>query len=277
MRLTFATALAVGSLLSLAACHAKSVKVQPPLPTAAPAKPSWELALDKADNAFVEAKYDVATVAYDEYLRYEPSGRCQQRDHALFRQAIINSVPEYLPHNSAKAVGLLKEVANCSGSPLRPEAQLFLRLYDNIDQLAIQREDQNRQVLQLKSQLEVLSAQLAEDAPVSLAAGDCSKEIPDRENKLKAPRVDRRDQLLFELGVYYSLTTCRLRNADKSSLALKQVDEKSPFGPPAKAMLALNGQIEKLSMDLEKQSQKAKDLSSQLDKLKEIDTKRPRR
>jgi hypothetical protein len=277
MRLTVATAIAVGSLLCLAACHTKSVKVQPPQPSALPVAKSWMLALEKADRAFAEAQYDVAATAYAEYLRDEPTGQCQQRDHALFQQAIVNSLPDYPAHSSAKTMAFLKEVGNCSSSPLKPVAQLFLGLYQSIDQLAAQKEQQNQQVLLLKSQMDALNAQLAEDAPVTLAAGDCTKEIPGKESALKTARVDRRDQILYELGVFYSSLSCKQHSIDKGNAYLKQVDERSPYGPSAKAILSLNGQIAQLSTDMEKQNQKVKDLTSQLERLKDIDTKRPRR
>jgi hypothetical protein len=191
-RQRFTTGLACFAILAVFpfSCQQKQpVAVTPPPPPPPPPPPVLTLA-QQGDNYFDAGDYGRALGAYSEYLREQPSG--PEGDRALFRLALIHALPDSDVTDGAveeqeRAVAHMRElVSRFPQSPLRPQAQLYVQLQEQI--LALRSE-----IAQSRIQVEVLSSQIAE---IKQAGGE---EVEQLRSGLKE-REQRVRQLTEELN-----------------------------------------------------------------------------
>jgi hypothetical protein len=122
-------------------------------------------------------------------------------------------------------------------------------------------------------------------APSSLDLGEASFRDGDYinaarflEDYLKTGSVtENRDAALFYLGLSRALSNNPNRNMRRAEEVLKRLIAEcpsSPFKAPAEFILELQAQVENLQVDLKEKEAKIKQLSEELQKLKEIDMQR---
>ncbi len=151
MRTKRLAAVLILATLSFTACSKRPrVAVAPP---PMPAAPAPVRALDQADRAFNETRYEEAAQAYENYLRLAPSGG--QRDHALFRLAltyVLRPTPDW-----PNATSILRQFGqDHPNSPLKPAANLILSLRAEVDQTAADAKQRDQRIRQLTTELERL-------------------------------------------------------------------------------------------------------------------------
>jgi hypothetical protein len=112
----------------------------------------------------------------------------------------------------------------------------------------------------------------------SFRAGDYIKAARSFEDYLKTDsKSENRDIALFYLGLSRALSNNANRNMRRAEDALKRLIVEFPtsqYKGPAEFILGLQAQIENLQSDLKEKELKIKQLSEELQKLKEIDMQR---
>jgi hypothetical protein len=108
--------------------------------------------------------------------------------------------------------------------------------------------------------------------------GEYGKAVQQFEEYLQAgPNMENRDFVLFHLYLSRKLMRNSGRNARQAEEALKRIVAevpKSPYGEAAEYILGLQAQIESLRLDNKEKDVKIKQLSDELQKLKDIDMQR---
>jgi hypothetical protein len=112
----------------------------------------------------------------------------------------------------------------------------------------------------------------------SFKAGDYSKAARSFEDYLKTgTKSENRDVALFYLGLSRALSNNANRNLRRAEEALKRLITEFPASPyrgPAELILGLQAQVDSLQSDLKEKEAKIKQISEELQKLKEIDMQR---
>jgi TolA-binding protein len=120
-----------------------------------------------------------------------------------------------------------------------------------------------------------------DDADRAFSAANYAKAISRYEDYLKlAPTGNQRDKALFQVGVILALPEYAQHDWDRAVSRLKQLvseHPQSPFKSAAQIILGLRGEITQLGTDKEKQDQRIRQLTSELDRLKRIDAERLRK
>jgi TolA-binding protein len=91
------------------------------------------------------------------------------------------------------------------------------------------------------------------------------------------PQSERREQALFLMALSRALADGSYRSQRQSEDALKQLISEfpeSPYRKQAEYILALKTQIERLRSDIRKRDEAVKELSEELNRLKQIDMQR---
>lgn len=123
-------------LLSLALFPWSCQRPSAPTPVAPPPPPPPNY-LELGDRSFDAADYPAAAEAYRVYLRDNSSA--PDRDRALFRLALAHALPGSPINDPPQAAALLRELQNSfPQSPFRPQADLLLRLQDEVERLRLQ-------------------------------------------------------------------------------------------------------------------------------------------
>jgi outer membrane protein assembly factor BamD (BamD/ComL family) len=134
------------SLLLTVACGNKRAANPPPPP------PNY---FQIAENAFQAGDFAAAVRAYNSFLQLHPSS--PSGDRALFRLALAQATPgssAYDPPGSAQALRRL--LAGYPQSPLRPQAELLLRLQEEVSKLRADLGKRDERVKELARELERL-------------------------------------------------------------------------------------------------------------------------
>jgi hypothetical protein len=112
----------------------------------------------------------------------------------------------------------------------------------------------------------------------SFKAGDYTKAVRFFEDCFKNGAMsENRDEALFYLGLSRALSNNAnksLRRADEALRRLIVEFPTSPYRGPAELILALQTQVDSMQSDLKEKDAKIKQLSEELQKLKEIDMQR---
>jgi len=112
----------------------------------------------------------------------------------------------------------------------------------------------------------------------SFKAGDYINAARSFEDHLKTGTIsEKRDTALFYLGLSRALSDNSNRNMRRAEEALKRLIAEypsSPYKAPAEFILELQTQVESLLLDLKEKEAKIKQISEELQKLKEIDLQR---
>jgi len=123
-------------------------------------------------------------------------------------------------------------------------------------------------------------AQEREQADHAFTAGSYDEAIQGYEKFLMAfPKGDGRGEALFRLALSYALRSNRDSDWQRARTTLKQlVDEypNSSLKPPALVILTLRSQADELSGNIKAREQAIKQLSTELERLKQIDADRGR-
>ena len=85
------------------------------------------------------------------------------------------------------------------------------------------------------------------------------------------------DQALFRLALTHALPASPVRDLPKATSLLQQLTKhfpESPWRPQAELLLGLQGEINKLRTDVSKRDEHIRDLSRELERLKQIDMRR---
>ena len=96
---------------------------------------------------------------------------------------------------------------------------------------------------------------------------------------LLSPNGDRRDEALFRLGLSYALRNNGEADWQHARNSLKQLVNDypgSPLKPPASVILNLRAQADGLAGDIKTREQAVRQLSVELERLKQIDAERGR-
>lgn len=92
-----------------------------------------------------------------------------------------------------------------------------------------------------------------------------------------APSGSRRDQALFRLGLTYALSENRGPDWQSATAAFNQLENEypqSPFRPPATLILSLRSEIDQLNSNTRERDLRIRQLSTELERLKNIDSER---
>jgi tetratricopeptide (TPR) repeat protein len=90
---------------------------------------------------------------------------------------------------------------------------------------------------------------------------------------------NNQDQALFRLALSHAFPESPVRNMPQAVSLLQQLVKRfpqSPFKPQAEYLLSLQGEAEKLRTDVSKRDDRIKELTLELEKLKQIDMQRRR-
>ena len=121
------------------------------------------------------------------------------------------------------------------------------------------------------------SPALLERADRAFSTGAYDDAIRDYEQGLRlSPPSNEREQALFRLSLAYVL---RSANPDwpRATMLLKQLVDEYPSGvlkPPAALILSLHSEFDQLAADSRTRDQRIRQLSSELDRMKQIDAQR---
>jgi len=94
------------------------------------------------------------------------------------------------------------------------------------------------------------------------------------------PPATRRDEELFQLGLNYALSENPNHDWQRATTFFTQLVTEfpdSPFRSAAELVLSLRTEVTQLNSDAEKRDQRIKQLTTELDRLKQIDAERRRR
>lgn len=146
---------ALCAVLCLTACakRSRTVALPPPPPAVAVPAPVAS-ALEQADSAFGDGRYEEAARGYEKHLIEPSSG---ERDHALFRLGLALVLRTSPAPDWPRATNLLKQLVDeHSGSPLKPAAILILSLRAELDKVAADSQQRDQRIRQLTSELDRL-------------------------------------------------------------------------------------------------------------------------
>jgi hypothetical protein len=119
-----------------------------------------------------------------------------------------------------------------------------------------------------------------EEANRAFAAGNYDEAIGLYENYLTSPSGEERDEALFRLALSYSLRAKPGPDWPRASGFLKRliIDyPDSPLKSPATLIVSLRSHADQLVRDVKAREQAMRQLSAELERLKQIDTQRRRR
>jgi hypothetical protein len=109
-------------------------------------------------------------------------------------------------------------------------------------------------------------------------AGSCDEAIQAYENlRLISPSADRTDEALFHLGLCFILRNKGESDSHRATTVLKQLVNDypgSPLKPPAVVILTLRSQANDLTGEIKARGQTVRQLSFELESLKQIDADR---
>ena len=114
---------------------------------------------------------------------------------------------------------------------------------------------------------------------IVLSAANCAKAVPTLESDLRQAGAQRA-LTLFKLAGCYGSPEYSRHNWERASGFCKQLVTQhadNPLAQMCRNLEPLWSEIAQLSSDAEKQNQKIRQLSDDLDRLKAIDSQRPRR
>jgi len=121
---------------------------------------------------------------------------------------------------------------------------------------------------------------LAEANQIFLA-GNCAEAIKAYEAYLqRQPSGDYRDEALFNLAQSYAMPGTGCTDQNKSITVLKQLIEQYPASPykiQATLLVSLQSELLQLTADAQKRERLVKELTSVIDKVKQIDADRRKR
>ena len=122
---------------------------------------------------------------------------------------------------------------------------------------------------------------LLDDADFAFYAGNYSQAMRGYESYLrKQPFGEKRDQALFRLAMTYALSANGTPEWPKITSLLKDLVDHHPNSPlraPASVILSLQSESSQLTADAQKKDVRIKQLTNELDKLKQIDAARRKR
>lgn len=117
-----------------------------------------------------------------------------------------------------------------------------------------------------------------EQADRAFTAGSCDEAIQAYENLLLiSPSGDRTDEALFHLGLCFMLRNKGESDSHRATTVLKQLVNDypgSPLKPPAVVILTLRSQANDLTGEIKARGQAMRQLSFELESLKQIDADR---
>jgi len=121
-------------------------------------------------------------------------------------------------------------------------------------------------------------AVVREQADRAFTAGSCDEAIQAYENLLLiSPSGDRTDEALFHLGLCFILRNKGESDSHRATTVLKQLVNDypgSPLKPPAVVILTLRSQANDLTGEIKARGQTVRQLSFELESLKQIDADR---
>ncbi len=90
------------------------------------------------------------------------------------------------------------------------------------------------------------------------------------------PEAPNRDQVLFRMAVAYAFPQSSLHNTPRATQLLQQVARMpaSSYKPQAQLLLSLLESADRLRLDVSKRDERIKDLTRELERLKQIDMQR---
>jgi TolA-binding protein len=117
-----------------------------------------------------------------------------------------------------------------------------------------------------------------EQAEAAFVAGNYRDAATSYESYLQmSPEGDKRDEALFRLGLVYALPGASSQDWVRATSYLKRLVDEYPASPlkaPANLILSLQTDITTLTADGERREQRIRQLTSEIEKLKMIDTTR---
>jgi tetratricopeptide (TPR) repeat protein len=117
-----------------------------------------------------------------------------------------------------------------------------------------------------------------ERADRAFSAGNYSQAMQAYEESLRlAPPASLREQALFRLGLTYVLRSGVAPDWDRAVAAFKKLASEfpeSPLKPPALLIVSLRAEADHLVSDAKTRDQRIRQLTTELDKLKQIDAQR---
>ena len=120
-----------------------------------------------------------------------------------------------------------------------------------------------------------------EEANQIFNAGNYAEAIRAYENYLqRQPSGDYRDQALFQLAIAYAMPGTGSTDQNKSVTVLKQLIEQYPVSPyriQATLFLSLQSELLQLTADAQRRERLVKQLTTEIDKVKQIDADRRKR
>ncbi len=90
------------------------------------------------------------------------------------------------------------------------------------------------------------------------------------------PDASNRDYVLFRLAVAYAFPQSPVRNLPRATQLLRRILQmpSSPYKPQAQLLLGLLDGVDKLRLDVGKRDERIKELTRELERLKQIDMER---
>ena len=124
-----------------------------------------------------------------------------------------------------------------------------------------------------------------DQANSAFASGSYDEAARGYENYLRAtPQGERREQALFQLGLTYALRPAPSVDWQRAAATFKQLIDEYPNGSlkaPTNLILSLHAELDQVAADAkqrdQKNDQKIKQLTTELDRLKKIDADRRKR
>ena len=184
----------------LPACRKRPARAGATPPPPPPPAPNY-LAL--GDSAYAARNYGSAAEAYQQYLQGNP--QAAERDRALFRVAMSYFAKESPPHDEARALERLRDLAaTLPASPYATEASLYLTLHDDLAA-------QLQTLAERSRRIEELSAEVAR---LNLEDGKKAEEL--QKWKAEAARREERiKQVSAELDRLKAIDMQRKPNAPR--------------------------------------------------------------
>jgi hypothetical protein len=176
-------------------CQQRQTVATAPAPPPLPPPPPPPSQVEQGNDYFRAGDYANALAAYSAYLREQPAG--DEGDQALFGLALLHALPDSTASDQDRASGYLRDlISRYPQSPLRPQAQLYLQLQEQITAL-------RSEIVQSQIQVQVLSGQIAEmkqaggEEVEQLRAGlkereERVRQLSEELDKLKAIDMQRR-------------------------------------------------------------------------------------
>ena len=150
MRTNYVIAVAFSAVLVLSACNKRvPIVAYPPASAPNPAR----VPLDQAERAFNAGNYDVASRAYEDYLRLYPTGT--QRDQVLFRLGLAYALRPTADWQRASSA-FRQIVEGFPASPFKAPSNLILSLHSELDQISSGTQQRDQRIKQLTTELDRL-------------------------------------------------------------------------------------------------------------------------